>query len=69
MWVLRQLEIVLGTTTGRRQRNRDWILKRGGGSGGEFSPLYSVQAGSTAHPAFYPMGTTGIFLAVKAAGA
>jgi hypothetical protein len=36
---------------------------------GNFSPHYYVQNGSGAHPASYPMGTRGSFLAGKAAGA
>jgi hypothetical protein len=36
--------------------------------GQEFSFLHVVQAGSGAHPASYPMGTGGSFLAGKAAG-
>jgi hypothetical protein len=37
--------------------------------GQEFSLLHVVQTGSGAHPASYPMGTGGSFLASKAAGA
>jgi hypothetical protein len=36
---------------------------------GNFSLRHRVQDGSGAHPASYPMGTTGSFLGGKAAGA
>jgi hypothetical protein len=36
---------------------------------GNFSLHYSVQIGSGAHPASYPMGTRGSFPGGKAAGA
>jgi hypothetical protein len=36
---------------------------------GNFSLHHSVQNGSEAHPASYPMGTTGSFPGSKAAGA
>jgi hypothetical protein len=35
---------------------------------GNFSLHHRVQTGSGAHPAFYPMGTTGSFPGGKAAG-
>jgi hypothetical protein len=37
--------------------------------GQDFSLLHSVQTGSEAHPASYPMGTRGSFPGVTAAGA
>jgi hypothetical protein len=36
---------------------------------GNFSLNHRVQNGSEAHPVSYPMGTTGSFTGVKAAGA
>jgi hypothetical protein len=35
----------------------------------EFSLLHSVQIDTGAHPVFYPKGTSGFFVGVKAAGA
>jgi hypothetical protein len=51
---------------GRRWKDH---IKRFPAEAGNYSPHHSVQNGSGAHPASYPMGTRGSFPGGKAAGA
>jgi hypothetical protein len=58
----------VGIALGYGLDDRDSRVRFPAGSG-NFSPHHSVQNGSGAHPACYPMGTRGSFPGGKAAGA
>jgi hypothetical protein len=58
----------LGVALGYGLDNRGSRVRLPSGAG-NFSLNHHVQNGSRAHPASYPMGTTGSFIGGKAAGA
>jgi hypothetical protein len=66
--LLKNLDSSVSTATGYGLD--DWMIEvRFPAGAGNFSPHHRVQTGSGAHPASYPMGTTGSFPGGKAAGA
>jgi hypothetical protein len=58
----------LGIALGYGLDDRGYKVRFPAGAG-DFSLHHNVQNGSGAHPASYPMGTSGSFLGGKAAGA
>jgi hypothetical protein len=58
----------VGIALGYGLDDRDSIVRFPAGAG-KFSPYHSIQNGSVAHPASYPMGIRGSFAGGKATGA